>query len=850
MRQLATTTHGSAVRAMRAAFTSASRATGSRAPRSTFRGFAEQAPTAELDNVDGVGQMPSTDARPLTWNFAAIPVYPPSDPRPAQPPRPAIPRATGLAGTLQRQCACGGSSVGTLGCKECQKEAAEHAGIQPKLRVSQPGDPLERQADMVARQVMSGLDLGPGSIAPTGGASHIMRQTPEEAAKPADQDQDKHGYLVAARLSGPTPAEYASGPASAHFATRLSSAEQAGSPLAPSVRARLEPKFGRDFGAVRVHTDAAAGAMVSDIGAEAFTHGPHIFFAHGRYAPTSEAGMGLLAHELVHVVQQGSASGDTLLRQACGHDGSPTKCGASAGIFKLSGVSRNFTEIPVSSHDRSNQPQARIARTAPPLLGAMQPKLTVGQVNDALEQEADHIADQVLRMPGSDLSIRTAPPQLSRKCRACEEEEKREKLQTKRIDASDLAGREAPPIVHEVLRQPGQPLDIRTRTFMEWRFDHDFSRVRIHDGRSAGQASLALLSRAFTVGSHVVFAPGQYRPDTTDGRHLLAHELAHTLQQRSPGFSALPIQRTTYKNCTDQQLTDMVKPARDQALDDLKEAITALGTRPLSNTTAGALFLAFRNQDDATADKVKSILEKIRAGLDNSIQCDQPGDIGPVASAVIPEAFQCVRGRLGYTTPLFNMHICMNSWPNVDAVLRSQNLIHEGTHAFGHLVGDPGYFDYYTCAETASTEKLTSQRLDTPDSYSCFVHYLRHDTGILARAQSYKGASLTMTQAPGGPIDLNSTAEKTPMFSMTGVPPHSGFQFRWVIADAADKRYLMRADTGDPFEFGNHTSTFIGVPTRTLLKQGRISSARVICRVVIPAIGERLFELPVQFTGL
>lgn len=100
-----------------------------------------------------------------------------------------------------------------------------------------------------------------------------------------------------------------------------------------------------------------------------------------------------------------------------------------------------------------------------------------------------------------------------------------------RAAVSEAPVREVPPIVHEVLRSPGKPLDMQTRAFMEPRFGRDFSQVRVHsDIRSAASAQ-AVKARAFTVGRDVVFAQGQYRPEMPSGRQLLAHELVHTLQQ-------------------------------------------------------------------------------------------------------------------------------------------------------------------------------------------------------------------------------------------------------------------------------------------------------------------------------
>jgi hypothetical protein len=88
-----------------------------------------------------------------------------------------------------------------------------------------------------------------------------------------------------------------------------------------------------------------------------------------------------------------------------------------------------------------------------------------------------------------------------------------------------------PPIVHEVLHSPGQPLDAETRAFMEPRFGHDFSHVRVHTDTKAAESAHAINAHAYTLGENVVFADRQYQPRSVPGRHLLAHELAHTIQQ-------------------------------------------------------------------------------------------------------------------------------------------------------------------------------------------------------------------------------------------------------------------------------------------------------------------------------
>jgi Domain of unknown function (DUF4157) len=88
-----------------------------------------------------------------------------------------------------------------------------------------------------------------------------------------------------------------------------------------------------------------------------------------------------------------------------------------------------------------------------------------------------------------------------------------------------------PPIVHEVLRAAGQPLDPTTRAFMEPRFSHDFSHIRVHTDATAAESARSLNALAYTVGRDVVFARECYAPEAPAGRELLAHELAHTIQQ-------------------------------------------------------------------------------------------------------------------------------------------------------------------------------------------------------------------------------------------------------------------------------------------------------------------------------
>jgi hypothetical protein len=133
------------------------------------------------------------------------------------------------------------------------------------------------------------------------------------------------------------------------------------------------------------------------------------------------------------------------------------------------------------------------------------------------------------------MAIPSGKGALQRTCHKCGAEDKERKKGILRRSAVQDCPERVPPIVHEVLHSPGQHLDSSTRAFMEPRFGHDFSRVRVHVGAEAENAALSVQARAYTIGRDIVFGSGAFMPDTKDGTRLLAHELAHVIQQRSSG---------------------------------------------------------------------------------------------------------------------------------------------------------------------------------------------------------------------------------------------------------------------------------------------------------------------------
>ena len=175
--------------------------------------------------------------------------------------------------------------------------------------------------------------------------------------------------------------------------------------------------------------------------------------------------------------------------------------------------------------------------------GRLQRKTRLSQPGDPLEHEADRAANAVVSGQSAGRLGHTQPI-TGEIHRMPTEEEKLAAalgLGSKPGPAAVTADTPAEPdkrTAEDIDRlSGGRNLDESTRGLMESRFGESFSDVRIHTGHRAGETADALHSRAFTVGEDIVFGEGEFAPETTEGRRLLAHELAHVVQQRQPGGS-------------------------------------------------------------------------------------------------------------------------------------------------------------------------------------------------------------------------------------------------------------------------------------------------------------------------
>ncbi len=245
--------------------------------------------------------------------------------------------------------------------------------------------------------------------------------------------------------------------------------------------------------------------------------------------------------------------------------------------------------------------------------GIIRAKLSIGQPGDIYEQEADRVADQVMRMPDEKQSLVNGHwSMLQRKssCPGCEEEERPISLKA----SAGCGGSDVMSCVEShinALKGSGQSLSPATRGFFEPRFGADFSQVRVHTGSDAAAIATEINAKAFTTGNDIFFNTGQYSPGTSGGKSLLAHELTHTLQQRtSAGGFGRRIQR-------------QLPPPGDCSFGE---------HRALQNEVDRACDRERRctqNDDCATIDqRIGYNAECIRARLTINARCFRGGDLG------------------------------------------------------------------------------------------------------------------------------------------------------------------------------------------------------------------------------
>lgn len=267
----------------------------------------------------------------------------------------------------------------------------------------------------------------------------------------------------------------------------------------------------------------------------------------------------------------------------------------------------------------------------------IQTKLTANTPGDKWEQEADRVADQVMRTPEPIVQRSCACGGGCPECQRPTDQpgQKKERLQTKLIRENDSGDDVAPPSVQEAVRSRGQPLDPVTSDFMETRFGFDFSKVRVHTNAEAVESTRAVNAQAYTVGHDIAFGDRQYAPHTLKGRRLLAHELTHVVHQRGASKTVLQPRRS---GTVLQRKNGGSKPAKKS----YRYSVTTSGCdkAPYSKATVeAAARKAFDKVKDGDCVKTETLKESILSkfnGLDINCKQDTNKGCGEAASYFSP----------------------------------------------------------------------------------------------------------------------------------------------------------------------------------------------------------------------
>lgn len=305
----------------------------------------------------------------------------------------------------------------------------------------------------------------------------------------------------------------------------------------------------------------------------------------------------------------------------------------------------------------------------------LQTKLKISRPGDVYEQEADRVAEQVMRIPG---------PTMQRSCAACAaggppcpkcRDEKESFVYRKPKSSPDTADASVPDNFLQDLGA-GTPLDRSTRALFEPRFGYDFGQVRVHMNAQAGESVRAVNALAYTVGRNIVFGTGQYAPESSEGRRLLAHELTHVVQQNG---SAGMMQRFSTQDCDPADVT-RIEESHNRAIRMLEKANARLTASPVTADTQRHFSNHFGGygtwRRDIVVEHLTMDLNLLKAS-EMTYECES----------------ECDEGEPAYTYWIFgDIHICLPWLGSQVLNERGETFIHELHHwdaARGHL--DLGY---------------------------------------------------------------------------------------------------------------------------------------------------------------
>lgn len=336
----------------------------------------------------------------------------------------------------------------------------------------------------------------------------------------------------------------------------------------------------------------------------------------------------------------------------------------------------------------------------------VQAKLSVSQPSDPYEQEADRVADQVMRMP---------EPMVQRKCAACmggagpcpQCEGEKNGLVHRKADsafAASAPSSDAASLISSL--GPGRPLDPATRSFFEPRFGSDFRGVRIHDGQSAAESAKSLGARAYALGHNVVFGANQYAPESGEGRNLLAHEFTHVVQQSAAG-TPLVIQRSiSFDNCSGSE--DVITKSHDFTMKMVSDVAAKLKKYDGSNPPEVKKSLD-DNMHDSSTELANGLAKKLpwlaEQASDTQYECNPSGK---------------ARAWSMFCVPFTDIELHPAWFADKEIAARARTMLHEWLHRYACK------FDLAYHHQQDEFAKLSKAQAKTnADSIAWFVYEAR-----------------------------------------------------------------------------------------------------------------------------
>jgi hypothetical protein len=354
---------------------------------------------------------------------------------------------------------------------------------------------------------------------------------------------------------------------------------------------------------------------------------------------------------------------------------------------------------------------------------ALQAKLRINKPGDIYEKEANRVAEQVMKMLEPNVVQRmlvsggVAGNFVQRRCPRCEE-----KLRFTSETAPDIEAN------INANRGNGKPLPGSVQAFFEPRFGYDFSRVRTHNDPNADMLNRMLNARAFTTGQDIFFKKGEYNPESSEGKKLLAHELTHTVQQDKSGVRRMPMHdiSSLYGHSLLQRLganpgcnaaeRNTIHQAIYNARGWLNKVIPKLESSPLSTAVTASLRRNF-GPTHGVAANAALIVGRLRTALSEISTI-------PIGCAGVADA-TCAANHCGHAVAGgHNATICSNVTLVAGRVARFQAgcVLHESLHAaFSRFTVDEYSGWHGASSSTATYPGAGTDPLLNADSYTTLV---------------------------------------------------------------------------------------------------------------------------------